>query len=138
MNNRNFRLALLAAVWLCLPLAVFAQSGDTGIRSVILLIPDGMSVDGVALARWYQGGAPLAMDALACGLVRTYSADAPIADSAPAATAMATGYKSHTGYIGVLPDVADMRASVRSSRARSSGPWPRCWRQHGWPERPRG
>jgi len=108
MNNSNFRRALLAAVWLCLPLTVFAQTGDTGIRSVILLIPDGMSVDGVALARWYQGGAPLAMDALACGLVRTYSADAPIADSAPAATAMASGYKSHTGYIGVLPDVADM------------------------------
>ena len=108
MNNSNFRRALLAAVWLCLPLAIFAQSGDTGIRSVVLLIPDGMSVDGVALARWYQGGAPLAMDALACGLVRTYSADAPIADSAPAATAMASGYKSHTGYIGVLPDVADM------------------------------
>jgi alkaline phosphatase len=108
MNNRNIRRSLLVAACLCLPLAVFAQSGGTGIRSVILLIPDGMSVDGVTLARWYRGGAPLALDALACGLVRTYSSDAAIADSAPAATAMATGFKSHTGYIGVLPDVADM------------------------------
>ena len=41
---------------------------------------------------------------MASGLVRTYSSDAPIADSAPAGTAMATGYKSHTGYVGVLPD----------------------------------
>jgi alkaline phosphatase len=89
-------------------MAVSAQTGPAAIRSVILLIPDGMSVDGVTLARWYRGGAPLALDGLACGLVRTYSSDAPIADSAPAATAMATGYKSHTGYIGVLPDAADM------------------------------
>ncbi len=108
MTIRNRRGAFLAAVAMlvCLPMTGLAQSGD--IRSVILLIPDGMSVDGVTLARWYRGGAPLALDALACGLVRTYSSDAPIADSAPAATAMATGFKSHTGYIGVLPDAADM------------------------------
>ncbi|MDK2879322.1 MAG: alkaline phosphatase [Thermoanaerobacteraceae bacterium] len=31
-----------------------------------------------------------------------------ITDSAPAATAMATGCKSHTGFIGTLPDVANM------------------------------
>ncbi|MNW27195.1 Alkaline phosphatase 4 precursor [compost metagenome] len=41
-------------------------------------------------------------------MVRTYSADAPIADSAPAGTAFATGHKSHTGFVGVLPDEATM------------------------------
>lgn len=74
------------------------------VKNVILLIPDGMSVDGVTLARWYNGGQALNMDSLASGLVRTHSADAAIADSAPAGTAMATGYKSHTGFVGVLPD----------------------------------
>lgn len=74
------------------------------VRNVILLIPDGMSTDGLTLARWYNGGDALNLDALASGLVRTYSADAPIADSAPAGTAMATGHKSHTGFVGVLPD----------------------------------
>lgn len=78
------------------------------VKNVIILIPDGMSVDGTTLTRWYNGGSPLALDEMACGLVRTYSADAPIADSAPASTAYATGHKSHTGYIGVLPDTADM------------------------------
>ncbi len=81
---------------------------SAGIQNVILLISDGMSQDAMTLSRWYQGGQSLAMDEIACGLVRTYSADAAIADSAPAGTAFATGYKSHTGYIGVLPDEATM------------------------------
>ncbi|QUL98556.1 MAG: alkaline phosphatase [Candidatus Fermentithermobacillus carboniphilus] len=78
------------------------------VKNVILMIPDGMSIDGTTLARWYKGGTPLAMDEMACGLVRTYSSDAAIADSAPAATAYSTGFKSHTGYLAVLPDVASM------------------------------
>lgn len=73
-------------------------------KNVILIIPDGMSADGLTLARWYNGGKEFNVDSLASGLIRTYSADAPIADSAPAGTAMATGFKSHTGFIGVLPD----------------------------------
>ena len=78
------------------------------VKNVILMIPDGMSVDGTTLARWYKGGTPLAMNKMACGLVRTYSSDAAIADSAPAATAYSTSFKSHTGYLAVLPDVANM------------------------------
>ena len=74
------------------------------VKNVIIMIPDGMSTDGLTLSRWYQGGSALNLDEMASGLIRTYSADAPIADSAPAGTAMATGYKSHTGYVGVLPD----------------------------------
>ncbi|HVI41589.1 MAG TPA: alkaline phosphatase, partial [Anaerovoracaceae bacterium] len=73
-------------------------------KNVILLIPDGMSAGGLALARWYHGGSSLNLDEMASGLIRTYSSDAPIADSAPAGTAMATGFKSHTGFVGVLPD----------------------------------
>lgn len=85
------------------PAPVHAAAAPT-VKNVILLIPDGMSQDGTTLARWYKGGSPLALDEMASGLVRTYSADAAIADSAPAGTAFATGYKSHTGYVGVLPD----------------------------------
>lgn len=78
------------------------------VKNVIMLIPDGASVTHFSLARWYNGGAPLAVDELACGLVRTYSADAAIADSAPAGSAMSTGYKSHTGFVAVLPDTVNM------------------------------
>lgn len=85
-----------------------AEPDESKVKNVILLIPDGQSVGGTTLARWYKGGEPLALDEMACGLVRTYSSDAAIADSAPSGTAMATGYKSHTGFVGVLPDVNAM------------------------------
>ncbi len=78
------------------------------VKNVILLIPDGQSMGGLTLARWYNGGAPLAVDEITSGLVRTYNADTPIADSAPAGTAMATGYKTNTKYVGVMPSVTGM------------------------------
>ncbi len=84
--------------------AAAKQQPEIKAKNVIMLIPDGMAQDATALARWYNGGELLALDEMASGLVRTYSADAAIADSAPAGTAFATGYKSHTGYVGVLPD----------------------------------
>ncbi|SHJ72681.1 alkaline phosphatase [Desulfofundulus thermosubterraneus] len=99
-------IVLLLLVSVSVPLASAASA--PAVKNVILMIPDGMSVGGTTLARWYKGGTPLAMDEMACGLVRTYSSDAAIADSAPAATAFSTGFKSHTGYVAVLPDVADM------------------------------
>ena len=93
----------------CTALANEGVSAQTdSVKNVILLIPDGQSVGGTTLARWYNGGKPLAVDEMACGLVRTYSSDAAIADSAPSGTAMATGFKSHTGFVGVLPDVNTM------------------------------
>lgn len=84
-----------------------ATSSSSPIKNVIILIPDGMAHEATTLARWYKGSA-LTLDSMASGLVRTYSADAAIADSAPAGTAFATGHKSHTGYVGVLPDKATM------------------------------
>ncbi|MEE4577316.1 alkaline phosphatase [Paenibacillus polymyxa] len=84
-----------------------AVEKDTTIKNVIILIPDGMANDATALARWYKGSS-LTLDSMASGMVRTHSADAPIADSAPAGTAFATGHKSHTGYVGILPDEATM------------------------------
>lgn len=78
------------------------------VKNIIMMIPDGQSVTDTTLARWYKGGEPLAVDEMACGLVRTYSSDAPIADSAPSGTAYATGFKSHTGFVGVLPDANTM------------------------------
>lgn len=78
------------------------------VKNLIIMIPDGMNVSATTLARWYSGNKKLNMDEMASGLVRTYSSDAAIADSAPAGSAYSTGYKSHTGYVASLPDVADM------------------------------
>lgn len=100
----SFFLAVPASAAPSRPLAQTAPQ----VKNIIMMIPDGQSVTDTTLARWYQGGQPLAVDEMACGLVRTYSADAPIADSAPSGTAYATGHKSHTGFVGVLPDANTM------------------------------
>ena len=48
-------------------------------------------------------GAPLALDRMFYSQMRTYSVDSLITDSAPAATAFATGYKSNDKYVGIYP-----------------------------------
>ena len=70
--------------------------------NVIMLVMDGSSNNAVTLSRWYKGG-NLAMDEILSGGVRTYSAESAITDSAPAATALATGHKSNDKFVGVLP-----------------------------------
>jgi alkaline phosphatase len=60
--------------------------------NVILLLTDGTGPEAWPLARWVKGE-PLAVDAILTGAVRTYGADSIITDSAPGATAYATGYK---------------------------------------------
>lgn len=109
MNTAKRFAALAAAAMMAASLNARAVTMDQvkvekPVKNVILLIPDGMSSDGVTLARWYRNGEALNLDAMASGMVRTHSSDAAIADSAPAGTAMATGFKSHTGFVGVLPD----------------------------------
>lgn len=97
-------LSLALSLIMLLSLTANAVTADdrpqTPIKNVILMIPDGQSAGATTLSRWYKGS-NLAIDQYASGLVRTYSADAAIADSAPAATAFATGFKSRTGYIGI-------------------------------------
>jgi len=89
-------------------LAALPGQGEKQVRNVILLIADGTSVSHYTLARWAQGGGPLALDEWICGLVRTYGANTPLTDSAQAATAFATGFKTTTGFIGLLPPAASM------------------------------
>lgn len=101
--------------------AAQASSDGSGVRNVIMLIPDGTSPEALTLARWYAGGRPLALDPLMCGQVRTHAADAPVTDSAPAATAMATGYKSHGGYVSVMPREAPLWANGPSLPPNSDG-----------------
>lgn len=75
-------------------------------KNVIMMVMDGTSSSATTLARWYKG-APLALDQIVSGGVRTYSAESAITDSAPAATALATGNKSNSSYVGVLPSIVN-------------------------------
>ncbi len=69
-----------------------------------MLVMDGSSDNVSTISRWYKGES-LALDSILTGAVRTYSAESAITDSAPAATALATGNKSNSGYVGVLPSL---------------------------------
>ncbi|MFH1032903.1 MAG: alkaline phosphatase, partial [Pseudomonadota bacterium] len=100
----------LTALVLSLPLALSLVLGlfSPGLaatppaKNVILLIPDGCSAEQYTLARWAKGQ-PLAQDAILAGGVRTYIADSVVADSAPAATAYATGLRTADKLIGLAP-----------------------------------
>jgi alkaline phosphatase len=82
---------------------VQSKSDDQSIRNVIVLVPDGCGSTQITIARWYKN-ASLAIDEMLCGAVRTYCANSIITDSAPAASAFATGYKTDDGFISVLPN----------------------------------
>ena len=71
-------------------------------KNVIVLIADGCSSEQYTLARWFKGS-PLSLDDIRVGAVKTYIADSVIADSAPTASAYATGYRTSDKFISVGP-----------------------------------
>lgn len=92
-------------------------------KNVIVMVPDGCGIAHTTIARWYKGS-PLACDALHVAQVRTYGSNTLITDSAPAATAFATGYKTHDKYVGILP--ASYALAVPSGLAASFS-MPTAW-----------
>ena len=104
-HQRSFSWLLLTAFLVCLLLPVPAWAAPA--KNVILLMTDGTSSAHLTLARWYKG-APLALDDILVGGLRTYSAESLITDSAPAATAFATGHKTNTKFLGILPEKTTM------------------------------
>lgn len=96
MKTRILALLVLAALVVAgcaTSPATEAQKPVTGgAKNVIFLLTDGTGPEGWPLARWVRG-APLAVDEILAGAVRTYGADSIITDSAPGATAYATGHK---------------------------------------------
>ncbi|MCX6559047.1 MAG: alkaline phosphatase [Candidatus Aminicenantes bacterium] len=88
------------------------QVRDLRVNNFILMIPDGMGTAHATLGRWYKfiktGDNRLVFDDLACGFVRTYWATGLITDSAPAAAAMATGFKTSASMVSVRPTKVTM------------------------------
>ncbi|MEI6613404.1 MAG: alkaline phosphatase, partial [Chrysiogenales bacterium] len=111
-KNRRQLQAFLSIVIFIITFTAAAEAkprcSNKQVKNVILMIADGTGVAQYTLSRWYNGGMPLAMDEWTCGLLRTYGANTLLTDSAPAATAFATGFKSYSGFIGVLPAKASM------------------------------
>ncbi|MEY4965641.1 MAG: hypothetical protein RL274_1224 [Pseudomonadota bacterium] len=85
-------------------------------RNVIIFIGDGMGISTLTAARIYQGqklgrdgeSFTTAMDGLSnAALVKTYSHDAQVSDSAPTASAIMAGVKLRNGIIGLGPEALE-------------------------------
>ena len=97
--KRQFPLVLLAVL---LVAAAPVIAGPPKAKNVIFLLTDGTGPEAWPLARWVKGS-PLVVDEILTGAIRTYGADSIITDSAPGATAFATGYKGSDKGIAVSP-----------------------------------
>lgn len=139
MSRAKFRIPVAAGLLLLAVLAVLpadmiqmdkltdSQARALRVKNVILMIGDGMGAAQSTLGRWYKyartGVNRLAFDHLATGLVRTYWATGWLTDSAPAASAMATGVKTSAGNVSLyaakveMPDVPPLRAGTASTPA---------------------
>lgn len=93
-------LSILILIFI-LPTSALAGSCNQP-KNVIVLMTDGTGATHTTLTRWYKGES-LPQDELIVGGVRTYGADSIITDSAPAASAFATGHKTDDKFISVLP-----------------------------------
>jgi alkaline phosphatase len=85
-----------------------AAAAQGTVKNVILMIVDGCSSEQYTLLRWVKGG-PLSFDKIYAGAVKTYIADSVIADSAPAASAYATGRRTSDKHISVGPAPQTLR-----------------------------
>ena len=120
--KKCFNLILIVVLVLCAVVSTTGFAATTSpvvaplVKNLIVLVPDGMNATATTLTRWYKGSS-LSLDEMLVGGVRTYAANSMITDSAPAATAFATGFKSDSGYISVLPSVIDVPATVKPADA---------------------
>ncbi len=98
------QLALRGLLSLALVAGLQISSGALAaeVRNVIVLIPDGQSQAIQTLGRWFRGER-LALDEMGAGTMAANMVNSITTDSAPAATAMATGYKTTDKHIGVGP-----------------------------------
>jgi len=97
--KKGLSLALLPAL---LVAGAPLLAGPAKAKNVIFLLTDGTGPEAWPLARWIKG-APLVVDEILTGAIRTYGADSVITDSAPGATAFATGFKGSDKGISVAP-----------------------------------
>jgi alkaline phosphatase len=105
IGKRTFPKILVFFLWVLAGVVIFDQGpvqAAARAKNVIVLIVDGCSAEQYTFARWFKG-APLSFDPYRVGAIQTYIADSVIADSAPAASAFATGVRTSDKFISVGP-----------------------------------
>ncbi len=107
--SQKYLAVVLLALSISVTLMPLGTASESSAKNVILLIGDGMGFPQLGAARaekagWNlsdYAGTELNMDNMEqTGYVTTFSANSFVTDSAPAATAMATGNKTNNGVLG--------------------------------------
>ncbi len=91
----------LLILFICL-LSLEAFGSEERPKNLILMTVDGCGAEQYTLARWVKG-APLSFEDHLVGAVRTFNTDSVITDSAPAASAYATGVRTSDKFISIGP-----------------------------------
>ena len=111
---------ILLVMWV-LVVSLLSFAGD--VKNVIFLIGDGMGANQMLLTSYLEGRELYMMQMPYTGYAITYSADSNVTDSAAAGTALASGYKTDNGFIGVLPngEVVPTIAEVLAEQGYKTG-----------------
>jgi alkaline phosphatase len=126
--------AFASLALLALALVVFAgcasitpdNQADRAPKNIIILFGDGAAVTQWELGRYTSQALrrkPFAVTDVvfkqgALGVLTVHSADSFVTDSAAAATALSTGYKTNNGMAGVTPDGTRVRTVMEAAKAR--------------------
>jgi len=116
----------------------YPLTSDMRVRNVIFCIGDGMGINQVALAGATVAGpgGKLHLERLpVSGLVRTWSANSRVTDSAAGGTALACGVKTNNGMIGMTPDEKAYCSILEAAQAKgmATGLVVTCTMSHATP-----
>lgn len=106
------------------------------VNNIIYLIGDGMGLCHVSMLQIEGKYAHTAFDrAQSLALIKTYSANNRVTDSAAAGTALATGFKTNNGTIGLTPegDRVESIIAKASDKGFATGVVVTCYLQHATP-----
>lgn len=120
---RNSIIAVIAVLLLVTGLITFntgneAVARNSKVKNVIMMIPDGNSIEASTIARYYNDRQPLILDEIAVGMTKTHWNLGPITDSAPGGTAYAIANKTNDKHVGVLPGGVPAATLIEASRLR--------------------
>lgn len=109
------------SLWQSKQASEFDGSGRSAPKNVILMIGDGMGLGQVSTAssllHGTAGGLALE-DAQVVGLIRVWTLDDLVVDSAAAGTAIATGFRTNKKMVGIVPDGRPVRNLLEAARGQ--------------------
>ena len=106
------------------------------INNIIYMIGDGMGLAQVSMVQMEGKYAPTSFDkAQNIALIKTYSLNNRVTDSAAAGTALATGYKTNNSMLGMTPDGTIVESIITKAQKQNyaAGLVVTCYLQHATP-----